>query len=87
MQARKGIPRIHCFFITLSEYLDFLRRRRLAVVIDAADADRLACDSLQTYGRFGCICIDRNSTAQVRCNYGTVMGMGMITNLKFNVTK
>jgi hypothetical protein len=46
MQARKGIPRIHCFFITLSEYLDLLRRRRLAVAIDAPDAD---CSQLAAF--------------------------------------
>jgi hypothetical protein len=42
MQARKGIRWIHCFSITLSEYLDLLRRRRLAVAIDARCYARLA---------------------------------------------
>ena len=46
MQARKGTPRIHCFFITLSEYLDLLRRRRLTVAIDAPDVD---CSQLAAF--------------------------------------
>jgi hypothetical protein len=49
MQARKGIPRIHCFFITLSEYLDGLRRRRLAVAAVAIAAPYADCSQLAAF--------------------------------------
>jgi len=49
MQARKGIRWIHCFSITLSEYLDLLRRRRLAVAAVAIDAPDADCSQLAAF--------------------------------------